>query len=192
MKRITMNRCLTTCIALLAVLALASNAFAHQRGPQRRAGQSNTQQFQRGNPNGLRAGVTGATRQDGLPGTTTRATTALNLPRLWEEEKLARAVYVKLLQPSGLTVFRNISASKNQHMQAVARLTGAVNLKDIPESFSDPEFQKLFSTLVATGRRSPVDALQVGSKIEEMDIADLQKLIAGTSDPQVQKVLGSH
>ena len=77
-------------------------------------------------------------------------------------------------------------------MQAVARLTGAVNLKDIPESFSDPEFQKLFSTLVATGRRSPVDALQVGSKIEEMDIADLQKLIAGTSDPQVQKVLGSH
>ena len=190
MKRLTMNRCLTTCITLLAALALASDAFAQQRGSQRRAGQSNVQQFQRGNPNGQRAGTARPNRQGGLSGTTTGAAATLNLPRLWEEEKLARDVYVKLLQTSGLTVFRNISQSENQHMQAAARLMGAANLKDVPGNFSDPEFQKLFSTLVTTGSRSPVDALLVGAKIEEMDIADLQKLIAGTSDPQVQKVLG--
>lgn len=115
-----------------------------------------------------------------------------DLLRLREEEKLARDVYTSLAKTSKLTVFRNISRAESQHMQAVERLIGGANgnaLNDVPGSFTYPDYQQLYQSLVASGARSPLDAVMVGAKIEEMDIADLKRLLTQTNNPQVRQVL---
>ena len=55
--------------------------------------------------------------------------------------------------------------------------------------FVFPEYQQLYKSLIASGTRSPLDALTVGAKIEEMDIADLRRLLTQTTDRQVRQVL---
>lgn len=115
-----------------------------------------------------------------------------DLLRLREEEKLARDVYTNLAKTSKLNVFRNISRAESQHMQVVERLIGGANrnaLNDVPGSFTDPDYQQLYQSLVASGSRSPLDALMVGAKIEEMDITDLKRLLTQTNRPQVRQVL---
>lgn len=117
-----------------------------------------------------------------------------DLLRMREEEKLARDVYTSLAKSSRLTIFGNISRAESQHMQAIERLIrsgggNAVNLNDTPGVFVFPEYQQLYATLIASGSRSPLDALMVGAKIEEMDIADLKRVLTQTSSPQVRQVL---
>ena len=78
-----------------------------------------------------------------------------------------------------------------------ARGAGPQELNDTPGVFAFPEYQQLYETLVASGTQSPLDALKVGAKIEEMDIADLRQMLTQTADPQVKRVLehlmnGSH
>jgi hypothetical protein len=119
-----------------------------------------------------------------------------------EEEKLARDVYTTLASSSKLPIFRSIARAESQHMRSIehlvrARGNGPQDLNDATGVFSFPEYQKLYETLVASGARSPLDALTVGAKIEEMDIADLRQMLSQTSDPQVRRVLehlmnGSH
>ncbi|MCR9296213.1 MAG: DUF2202 domain-containing protein [bacterium] len=109
---------------------------------------------------------------------------------LWEEEKLARDVYRALSKSSNLNVFNVISRSEQQHMGAVSRMLGGQQLNDQEGVFSVPEYQKLYQELVATGNKSPTDALLVGAKIEEMDIWDLQQMQqAGGADPSVARIL---
>jgi hypothetical protein len=118
----------------------------------------------------------------------------VNVLRLWEEEKLARDVYAKLAETTGLMIFRNIARSESQHMQALARTmrtrgAQAQPLNDAPGQFSFADYQRLYRQLVADGSRGPMEALMVGAKIEEMDIADLQRLIATTKDRQLSQVM---
>ncbi|TWU48643.1 hypothetical protein Poly51_45440 [Rubripirellula tenax] len=115
-----------------------------------------------------------------------------DLLRMREEEKLARDVYTKLAKTSSLPIFRNISRAESQHMQAIDRLVrggGGNVLNDMPGVFAFADYQQLYDSLVATGSRSPLDAVKVGAKIEEMDIADLRQMLNQTSDPQVRQVL---
>lgn len=119
---------------------------------------------------------------------------SINLARLWEEEKLARDVYTKLAATSKIQAFRNIARAESQHMQAVSRLFAGSGGKanrpdDTPGVFSIPEYAQLYQTLVASGSRSPVDALMVGAKIEEMDIADLRQIIAQVGDPRTRQTM---
>ena len=79
-------------------------------------------------------------------------------------------------------------------MQSVSRLLhpsgGAENaLRNVPGEYSVAEYQQLYDSLVATGTRSPLDAIRVGAKIEDMDIADLQQLIQKASDPRTKQTL---
>ena len=77
-------------------------------------------------------------------------------------------------------------------MQAIERLLGGGGgngWSDKPGVFAFAEYQQLYETLVASGSRSPLDALKVGAKIEEMDIADLRQVLNQTNDPQVRQVL---
>jgi hypothetical protein len=117
-----------------------------------------------------------------------------DLLRMREEEKLARDVYTKLASTSKQPIFRNIARAESQHMRSIEQLvrsrdTGPQNLNDTPGVFTFPEYQQLYETLVANGTRSPLDALMVGAKIEEMDIADLRQILTQTADPQVRRVL---
>lgn len=151
-----------------------------QAGIQTQAGNQGQGQSQRGN---LRQQSTGLLSTN---------TVGPNLLRMREEEKLARDVYTALAKTSKLPIFRNISRAESQHMQSVERLIGGANgsgLTDIPGTFSYPDYQQLYQSLVASGMSSPLNALMVGAKIEEMDIADLKRLLTQTANPQVRQVL---
>lgn len=119
---------------------------------------------------------------------------SMQLFGMWEEEKLAHDVYVSLAKTTRMPIFRNISRAESQHMQAIAHLMGpqrtnvdgAANTAGV---FVSAEYQELYATLVAAGSRSPLSAMMVGAKIEEMDISDLRKMLAQTTDPQAEKTL---
>lgn len=113
---------------------------------------------------------------------------------LIEEEKLAYDVYRAMFDAHGTRIFDNISNSELTHQSAVLPLLESRGLAD-PRlgagEFSDPELQTLYDQLVAKGVQSPRDALEVGKAIEEMDIADLEQVIAGLGpeDADVKNVM---
>jgi len=98
---------------------------------------------------------------------------------IYEEEKVARDVYITLgeLFPEENT-FANIQLSEQTHMDAVRNLCVKYGI-DIPPvdqgvgEFSLEEMKYLYDSFVIEGVDSKLDALKVGKKIEEMDIADL-------------------
>ena len=117
-----------------------------------------------------------------------------NLIYLREEEKLARDVYLVMLDLWGKVIFANISESEQRHMDAVGRLIDKYDLSDpvvddaIGE-FTNPEFTELFTQLVETGSESLEAALEVGVQIEELDIADIEQMLTETDHRDVQNVL---
>ena len=103
-----------------------------------------------------------------------------------EEEKLAHDVYVALYQEWGMPVFDNIARAESQHMDAVLQELTARGIADPvagyePGTFANADLQALYNELVAQGSESVVAALTVGATIEDLDIADLQEALAGTS-----------
>jgi len=113
-----------------------------------------------------------------------------------EEEKLAHDVYVVLAEEWGLRAFSNISSSESQHMDAVKELIDAYDLSDPAATTAAGEFQEeglqeLYDELVEKGRTSLTDALEVGILIEETDIADLERAIEATDNPEVSGVFSN-
>ena len=112
-----------------------------------------------------------------------------------EEEKLAHDVYVTLVDKWGLRVFNNISAAEQKHTNAVATLLSRANLDDPAAGnglgeFTNPDLQTLYDDLIVQGSKSVADALKVGAAIEEIDIADLQERMAGTTNADILRVYG--
>ncbi len=110
-----------------------------------------------------------------------------------EEEKLARDVYLTLADQWGIRVFDNIARSEETHMSAVADLLERYDIEDPVTSnevgaFTSSSMQKLYDDLVASGSKSYSDALAIGAKIEELDIADLQRLIEATDNEDIRLV----
>lgn len=104
---------------------------------------------------------------------------------IYEEEKVARDVYIKLggLYPEENT-FTNIQLSEQTHMDAVRNLCVKYGI-EIPEVdqavgvFELEEMRSLYLDFVDYGQASLISALQVGVEIEGMDIADLTAALAG-------------
>lgn len=114
-----------------------------------------------------------------------------NLLHMREEEKLARDVYNKFYELYNMPVFRNIGISEQRHMDAVLNLLTGYGLTDPvagkgPGEFT-PAFQPLYDELIATGTNL-TEALKVGVRIEELDIADLEKAINATEVPTLLRV----
>ena len=110
-----------------------------------------------------------------------------------EEEKLARDVYLTLYSLWRLPVFSNIAASEQRHTDAVQGLLQTYGIPDPVTNdrvgvFTNPELSSLYADLIARGRKSAHDALQVGALIEETDIADLQNAISKTSQGDISRV----
>ncbi len=110
-----------------------------------------------------------------------------------EEEKLARDVYLNLYEHWGIRVFRNISKSEQNHMDALAFLIDRYGLEDPTQNndsgvFSDSGLQNLYNTLVEQGSVSMIDALKVGASIEDLDIYDLQQELLVTDNEDVKTV----
>lgn len=114
----------------------------------------------------------------------TRPTAAqkLQLQYLVEEEKLARDVYAYLAANVTSQKFSNITKSEQTHMDNISALLKKYNffnptLTRAPGVFRDAVLQKLYNDLTAQGSASFAAAMQVGIAIEELDIADLKKMM---------------
>jgi len=111
-----------------------------------------------------------------------------------EEEKLARDVYSVLAEKwLELAIFANIAASEQKHMDAVLNLLDKYGLEDPSEDkkigeFYNEDLQALYDDLVEAGKESLVDALNVGIKIEEKDILDLQGYLSLTYKKDIKQV----
>ncbi len=110
-----------------------------------------------------------------------------------EEEKLARDVYSHLFALWGQPIFDNIAASEQRHMDAVLNLLNRYGLSDpaagnAEGEFSDQHIQHLYESLTSAGDPSRVAALKVGATIEDLDIFDLEELLAETDNPNITRV----
>jgi hypothetical protein len=110
-----------------------------------------------------------------------------------EEEKLARDVYLTMYELWGAQIFANISESEQRHMDAVKTLITRYGLVDpvVDDAvgiFTNQDFEILYDELVVDGSVSLEEALKVGVRIEELDIADLELALQDTSMRAVQRV----
>ena len=105
-----------------------------------------------------------------------------------EEEKMAQDVYDSFYSTYGVINFDRISNSEARYTAAVLALITHFGLSDPaltePGKFTNTAIQKLYDQLIAAGTSSDA-ALSTGAYIEEYDIADLKKLIAETTNPDV-------
>lgn len=114
---------------------------------------------------------------------------------LWmrAEEQLAHDVYLTLAERWDLAVFSTIAASEARHVDAVIGLLDAFGIDDTSAdnptgTFTDPDIQALYDTLVAEGGRSITAAVAVGAQIEELDIRDLRDRAAATDSAAIRSV----
>ncbi|AZV46087.1 hypothetical protein C3L23_02005 [Nautilia sp. PV-1] len=109
---------------------------------------------------------------------------------MYQEEKLARDVYFELgkMYPD-LRVF-NIYRSEIMHENSVANVMKHYGLPlpvrgDKVGKFVNPELQKLYDELIAKGKKSLKDALEVGIMVEVTDVNDLNKYLYNAVSPDV-------
>ena len=112
---------------------------------------------------------------------TVSATVKAQLLYLVEEEKLARDVYAALDAVSISPKFKNISGAEQTHMDYISALLVTYGIKNPTIGkkagvFTNKSLAALYKTLVTKGKKSSIDALQVGILIEEKDLADLATL----------------
>jgi hypothetical protein len=110
-----------------------------------------------------------------------------------EEEKLARDVYLTMYELWDAEIFANISESEQRHMDAIKSLITRYGLVDavIDDAvgiFTNQDFEILYDKLIADGSVSLEEALKVGVRIEELDIADLELALQETSMRAVRRV----
>ena len=110
-----------------------------------------------------------------------------------EEEKLAHDLYLALYEQWGLPIFKNITASEQIHTETVKTLLDKYEIPDPAEisalgQFSNQDLQALYDQLVEMGSKSLVDALMVGTAVEEIDILDLEKYLAQTELADITQV----
>ena len=109
-----------------------------------------------------------------------------------EEEKMARDVYDSMFAKWEVNPFGNIRQSERVHMDRMKTLAVTYGIQeekvfkqDKAGRFSDPLLASYYKTLIASGTQSLTDALKAGAKIEDLDIADLDKRIAQTKKEDI-------
>jgi len=129
-----------------------------------------------------------------LPGLT--AVETANILFLYEEEKLAHDIYVEMYHLYGAYIFENISLSEQRHMDAVEKLIVKYGLVDdvlinSPGSFINGIIQEEYDRLLEKGMLNLKSALEVGVAIEEMDIADIERMLQETDKGDIDRVLSN-
>lgn len=111
---------------------------------------------------------------------------------MYEEERLAHDVYMKLREKWSLPMFDNISSAESVHIATLANLIRNYDVdlslyEKAEGNYANSEIQSLYGDLVARGQKSLEDAIKVGLLIEEMDIADLKARIERTKKPDIRE-----
>ena len=125
-----------------------------------------------------------------MPATELSDTERDGLLLMREEEKLARDVYTTLYEKWGQRIFTNIAGSEQTHMDAVKTLLDRYEVTDpVTDAtvgvFTNAKLKRLYDELVAQGSTSLVAALTVGATIEDLDIKDLDNLMAQTDNADI-------
>ena len=172
-------------IVLALVFLMAGSTLIAQQG---RYGQGNNGKGQEGALGQDLGGILGDMPVESLD---SREIDGLLLMR--EEEKLARDVYLVLAEEWGIRSFENIARAEETHMNAVGMLFERYDLQDPvtddePGVFHSADLSTLYDELIDQGLSSYEDALKVGAKIEELDIADLLDLMEVTDNQDVRVV----
>ena len=112
---------------------------------------------------------------------------------MWEEEKLARDVYLALADIWQLPIFGNITLSEQKHMDLVWKLIATYGIEhefteDTPSVFKNEFLGQLYVDLVARGEVSLVEGLFVGAEIEDMDLFDLYEILEATDNDHLELV----
>ena len=109
-----------------------------------------------------------------------------------EEEKLARDVYDSMYAKWNVNPFGNIRQSERVHMDRMKTLLNNYGVddpvmgnSDQPGVFRSEFLQKAYHELVGSGTNSLTESLKAGAKIEELDIADLDKRMAQTTKEDI-------
>ncbi len=114
------------------------------------------------------------------------------LIKMREEEKLTFEVYTFLDEKWNHQVFNNIKQSEIKHGELIKGLLTQFNIKDpyltTNGKYANIELQNLYMELTKRGSLSLKDAFTVGAIIEDMDIADLDKLMAATENKDILEV----
>ncbi len=112
---------------------------------------------------------------------------------MYEEEKLARDVYLTLHKTWKIKILNNIANSEQRHMDAMKLLLQKYDiplpiLNDEVGLFSNTALQKLYNELIAQGEPARVDAVYVGATIEELDIFDLKNYYSQADNSDIRTV----
>lgn len=134
-----------------------------------------------------------ATAYDAIEAVPLSAYEEAEIAFLREEEKLARDVYLNLAERWQLPIFNNIAGAEQRHMDLVSRLFETYGFEDpITDDtvgvFADSVLGQLYEELVARGEQSITEALMVGATIEDLDLADLDHLLAESANQHVALV----
>lgn len=121
---------------------------------------------------------------------------AADLVFVREEEKLARDVYQFCLSQYKTSVFNNISSSEQTHMDRIKVLLDRYGIEDPVKNnaqgvFQNTDLQALYNQLTAQASLSLGDAFSVGALIEDLDIADIERLKKNTDKPDILAAYGS-
>ncbi|MDX9971067.1 MAG: DUF2202 domain-containing protein [Candidatus Gracilibacteria bacterium] len=115
------------------------------------------------------------------------------LYKMREEEKLAFDVYSFLGEKWNLQIFKNIAKSELTHTDSVKYLIDLYGLQDPVKQFKEgiytsEDFKILYEQLTEKGSSSLLDALIVGATVEDLDIYDLDELLAKVENANVYNV----
>lgn len=129
---------------------------------------------------------------DSIPVVELKEEEKTDLAYMIEEEKMARDIYVLLYDKWKTRSFSNISQSEQIHMDAIKMLLDRHKLENpVSEQkgvFKNAKIQELYNTLSKEGLESLEKALNVGAKVEEVDIKDLSDRLAKSSSQDIQVV----
>lgn len=131
----------------------------------------------------------GVTVPSGTLTTEQRATLAYNA----EEEKLAHDLYTEFANRYEAAIFDRIAIAESRHLDAIRTLLDRYGIADptagqAPGSFTTPDVQAIYDSLLAKGQGSERAALEAGVTVETDDINQLRAALDGLTAPDVQRV----
>lgn len=102
-----------------------------------------------------------------------------------DEERMAGELYIAFGTKWGLQPFANIPKSEARHeavLRQLATRAGLTARTAVAGKFDSVDVQKNYDALITLGLESADSALRTGAYVEEVDIADLDILIAKTDN----------
>jgi hypothetical protein len=109
---------------------------------------------------------------------------------IWEEEKVARDLYRSLYNETKLSIFVNLAASEQNHMDQAKALLDKYGLQtpieDVPGLFANQTLKGLYDSLLAQGMQSPENALKAAATFEEISIRDLEREISAAKSEDIR------